>query len=153
MSQFSQTWRDYIPAVREGHGWTVVTEPRRAPRSKYGAVPHDVLPDLRVVAAADGEPVSGCIHFASKREAARFVALRLEQEAGTITDLVLQPQFALHVVTPHGVKVCIARYIADFEYVRGGHRCIEDAKGVKTAIYTRSKKHVEAEYGVTVVEV
>ena len=102
-------------------------------RSKYGAEPTTV----------DG------IRFASKREAARYTELKLALDCGVISDLVLQPSFALHV---NGLTVC--RYVADFGYTRAdGKFAIEDAKGVKTAVYKLKKKMVEAEYGITVVEV
>ena len=48
----------------------------------------------------------------------------------------------------------IGKYIADFEfYLPNGTRVVEDAKGVRTALYRWKKRHVEAQYGITIVEV
>lgn len=60
------------------------------------------------------------IRFASKKEAARYYALMLEEKAGKISDLVLQPEFKF----PCGIK-----YIADFAYTENGKRIYEDIKG------------------------
>ena len=114
------------PAARESAPPSVQT------RSKYGAQPTVV----------DG------IRFASKREATRYGELSLMQTVGEIAGLVLQPAFDLHV---NGVRVC--KYVADFTYQRGEAVVVEDAKGVKTAVYKLKKRMVEAEYGITVVEV
>lgn len=141
MSQY-EGWRGYQP------GGTVAPKKRQ----KYGAVPHTVLPDLRVLPSTECAAVPGGIRFASKREAERFVALCQEQESGAISDLLLQPAFPLHALSPAGVKVQVGRYIADFSYLRNNGRVIEDAKGMKTAIYQRSKKHAEVEYGIRILE-
>lgn len=106
-------------------------------RQKFNAEPTDV----------DG------FRFASQREAGRYVTLAIEQRVGDIRGLEIQPQFALHVHRPDGVLVCIGRYVADFAYERNGQRVIEDAKGMRTPLYTWKRNHVTAEYGITVVEV
>ncbi len=135
-------WRDYQPAGE--------APPKK--RAKYGAVPHRVLPDLRVLPSDECAAVPGGIRFDSKREADRFVALMQEQEQGVIRDLTLQPALTLHTTSPAGVKVVVGRYIADFSYLRDNGTVYEDAKGLKTAIYQRSKKHAEAEYGIRILE-
>jgi len=88
--------------------------------------------------------------FASKAEARRYSELLLLQRSGEISELELQPPFPLVV---NGVKV--GTYIADFRY-----RCkytdpliVEDVKGIKTPLYRLKKKHVEAQYGITITEV
>lgn len=155
VSQFGKEWRDYKPTeIRLGNGQIVSNAPKK--RTKYGAVPTCVLPDLRLLPANECEAVPGRIRFASKREAERFVFLRLELEAGRVTDLLLQEQFALHVVNPQGVKVQIGTCRMDFTYTKDGQRVREDSKsaGTKTGeAYRQRKKHVEAEHGITVVEV
>ncbi len=142
-------WRDYTGPVK---GEAVIAPPAPKTRSKYGARPHRVLPDLRVLPAEECAAVPGGIRFDSKREADRFVALMGEQERGVIKDLTLQPALTLHATSPAGIKVAIGRYIADFSYLRDNGTVYEDAKGLKTAIYQRSKKHVEAEYGIRILE-
>jgi hypothetical protein len=95
------------------------------------------------------------VTFDSKREADRYQALMLEMKAGQIAGLELQPRFALHVYDAKGALRVIGEYRADFAYInpRSKVRVIEDAKGMRTALYKWKKKHVEAEYGVLVVEV
>jgi hypothetical protein len=91
--------------------------------------------------------------FPSKREANRYVLLRDMMKAGEISALELQPKFPLHVVRPDGVKVEIGIFRADFSYYdANGARVIEDAKGVRTESYQMRKRHVEAEYGIRILE-
>ena len=120
-------WRDYVP------GATAVTAKRR----KYRNDPTTV----------DGHT------FDSQREAKHYRLLCDRQARGEITDLELQPKFPLHVVRPDGVKVEVGSYRADFRYRERGVPVIVDAKGVRTESYRLRKRHVEAEYGITVVEV
>jgi len=98
------------------------------------------------------------IKFASKREAERFAALLLSQEAGVITDLRPHPVYPLtnehiSVKYPNGR---VAKYTADSEYVEGGETITEDVKSRATmteaaklrlavfeAIYGRPVKVVE----------
>lgn len=150
-------WRDYTgPTTQhstDGLGRQYPPPPVAKKRQKYGAVPHVVLPDLRLLPADECGGAPGGIRFASKREALRFVDLRMMQEAGAISDLLLQEQFALHVVNPQGVKVQIGTCRMDFTYTRDGQRVREDSKGFGgVEAYRQRKRHVEAEYGITVVE-
>lgn len=109
-----------------------MTWPRRRRGNKYSAVP----------TVLDG------IRFASRREAERYRQLRLLELAGHITNLQLQPSFDLHALG--GVKV--ARYVADFAYrdEQTQQLVIEDAKGVKTPVFTLKAKWLKAEHGVDV---
>lgn len=112
--------------------------------------------------------------FASKKEARRYVELRLLERAGEIADLVCQPVYALQTLTTpqagvtlgqmkreRGAKAklqlfpTIGRYIADFRYTdkRTGDVVIEDVKGFKTELYKWKKRHVEAQYGIQIVEI
>lgn len=89
------------------------------------------------------------IAFSSKREARRYQELRLYEKAGQISGLELQPRFDLSV---NGVKVCT--YVADFRYrTADGKTVVEDAKGVKTAVYRLKKKLMIAIYEIEVEEV
>lgn len=88
--------------------------------------------------------------FDSKKEAARFCALRLLEQAGEIRDLVLQPKYRLEA---NGVLICV--YKADFEYTDAatGERVTEDVKGVRTDVYKLKKKLVSALLGIEIREV
>ena len=98
-------------------------------RHKYGVAPKEQR-------TLDG------ITFASKREMIRYQELRISERAGLISGLRLQPRFPLFV---QGVKVCT--YVADFGYLdKDGRPCIEDSKGMRTAIYTLKKKIFEVCY-------
>jgi len=130
---------------------------RAKPRPKYGARP----------VVVDG------IRFASQREANRYGELKLLERAGKIRDLTLQPAFALHVryagppnyINEHSgaplwtrapvlpAEQQIGIYRADFAYATDDGTVIEDSKGFRTPLYRWKKKHVEAEYGVRIVEV
>lgn len=101
------------------------------------------------------------IAFASKKEAARYSELRLLEKAGHIRSLQLQPEYLLSCddgVFPGAAKVLLGRYVADFKYEErgvGGHwyGAVEDVKGFKTPLYKWKKKHVEAQYGITIREI
>lgn len=89
------------------------------------------------------------IVFDSQREAQRYNDLKLLLRAGTIKDLELQHVFPIEL---NGYKIC--KYIADFVYKdQSGRLCVEDVKGVKTAVYSLKKKLVEAQYGIRIIEV
>jgi hypothetical protein len=123
-------WEDYVPPAGR-------TAPVKATRAKYGNEPLTV----------DG------VTFPSKREANRYLYLRERLGRKEISDLELQPKFPLHVVRPDGVKVEVGSYRADFRYRCGPHVVVEDAKGITTEPYRMRKRHVEAEYGIEVIEV
>jgi Protein of unknown function (DUF1064) len=101
------------------------------------------------------------ITFASKAEAKRYIELRALQAAGKIFRLELQPRYRLCAWT-NGEDVEVpelGHYIADFRYCNhAGCHCawgctVEDVKGFKTPLYRWKKKHVEAQYGITVREI
>ena len=108
-------------------------------RSKYGAKRTTV----------DG------ITFHSKREAARYQELRLLEKAGHIRGLTLQVPLVLSAGNDR--RTSIGKYVADFVYEEriGQDWChrVEDVKGFRTQLYKWKKKHVEAQYGITVREV
>lgn len=96
------------------------------------------------------------IKFDSKREAKRYLELKLLERAGEVTGLELQVPIALEgrdgaILTPTGRQM---RYKADFRYYdhRLGAWVIEDAKGWPTDVY-KMKKAILAAQGVTIVEV
>ena len=103
------------------------------------------------------------IAFHSKREAARYLELKLLERAGEISDLVLQPRYPLMAPLTTGTIAgalrgkdypVIGHYVADFAYYdeRIGERVIEDVKGMKTAMYRWKAKHLAAQYGVKILE-
>ena len=92
------------------------------------------------------------VMFDSKREAGRYRELKLLQDAGEISHLVLQPRYTLVVKGE-----LIATYIGDFEYrdLRTHDDVIEDVKSsaTKTPVYRIKKKLMKALYGIEIQEV
>lgn len=87
--------------------------------------------------------------FDSKREARRYSQLLLMRKAGEIRNLQCQAEFILRV---QGTTIC--KYRADFYYEdKHGNPVIEDAKGVRTAVYRLKKKLMKAQYGIEIQEV
>ena len=102
-------------------------------RSKYGAVRTEV----------DGRS------FASKREAARYMELRLLERAGHITGLRCQQRYPLEI---NGVRV--GTYTADFCYRETGADMVEDVKSPasRTEAYILKRNLMLALYGITILE-
>lgn len=84
--------------------------------------------------------------FDSKREAKRWMNLRLEETAGQIKKLQRQVVYPLVV---NGMQICI--YVADFVYERDG-LVVEDAKGYKTPEYRLKAKLMLACHGIEILE-
>ncbi len=90
------------------------------------------------------------ITFHSRKEALRYQELKLLEMAGEITELELQPRFAIRWPLDERVKIC--DYIADFRYYQNGRLTIEDVKGIRTGVYRLKKKLMQAAYKITILE-
>lgn len=112
-------------------------------RSKYRAVKTTV----------DG------VTFASKKEAQRYGELKLLEQAGEIIHLSMQPVFVLRSPGWRDYRCTedLGKYVADFQYEQNVNGVwslvIEDVKGFRTPLYRWKKKHVEAQYGITIREI
>jgi hypothetical protein len=95
------------------------------------------------------------ITFASKKEAKRYSELKLLERAGEIQNLELQPRFELQASggAPLGAYVADFRFYERRQHVNVFHEVVEDVKGFKTPLYRWKKKHVEAQYGITIREI
>lgn len=122
------------------------------------------------------------IRFASQAEARRYSELKLLEKAGEIINLELQPVFDLYAfdmslgarlrAAARAIRsgkgddprrhIKIGCYRADFRYMaktlsasENDHfvSVVEDVKGMKTPLYQWKKKHVEAQYGITITEI
>ncbi len=91
--------------------------------------------------------------FASMREAHRYQYLRDRLSNGEIAELKIQPRFELTTRDGTGVAHVIGEYRADFSYQEAGRLVVEDAKGLRTALYQWKRKHVMAEHGIDIQEV
>jgi len=99
------------------------------------------------------------IRFASKKEANRYMELKLLVLAGEIEGITLQPGFKLGTDDapvlmrsaryPNGRR---ASYFADFKYkCKDGREIIEDVKGMDTPLSKLKRAVVEAQYGIRIV--
>ena len=87
------------------------------------------------------------ITFDSKKEARRYVQLKLLVKAGVVTKLELQPRYDLIINT-----VKCGFYKADFRYFENGKEVVEVVKGMKTSVYNLKKKLIKAIYGIEIFE-
>lgn len=107
------------------------------------------------------------IAFQSKKEANRWLELRLLERSGEITDLRRQVKFELiptqrepdtigkrggvikGKIIEHGVS-----YVADFVYKdKQGNMVVEDTKGMRTKEYVIKRKLMKYVHGVRIKEV
>lgn len=112
------------PVPTPDHDWA-----RKTKRPKFRNVPTFV----------DGH------RFASKLEARRYSELKLLQRGRAIDQLELQPRFRIEI---GGVHVC--DYVADFAYVEGLARVVEDTKGVMTPDCRIKLNLMKAVHGIEV---
>lgn len=96
------------------------------------------------------EPIHG---YASKKEYARAVQLKLLQTAGEISDLKEQVAFEFDTLAyASGRKV---KYIADFTYISKGKYIVEDVKSTITAknpTYKLKKALMKYFHGIDIFE-
>ena len=90
------------------------------------------------------------VYFPSKAEFLRYRTLQVQQRAGAITDLQLQP---VYPVVINGKKVC--EYRGDFKYNRGGIPVVEDCKGTLNSkyhdpVFKLKQKLIQAIYGIEI---
>ncbi len=89
-------------------------------------------------------------YFPSRDELRRYRQLQMEQRAGLISGLQVQPKYT---VVLNGIKIC--EYRADFKYLRDGHEVIEDVKGTLDEkyldpVFKLKRKMVEAIYSIKI---
>lgn len=78
------------------------------------------------------------ITHASKREAERWMTLKLLERAGEISKLQRQVKYLL-IPAQNGERKC--EYVADFVYQdRDGNTVVEDCKGYRTDVYRLKRK-------------
>lgn len=85
--------------------------------------------------------------FDSQKEARRWQELKLNEQAGIISNLRRQVPFNLDVNRQR-----IARYVCDFAYIENGKEIYEDVKGVLTPVYRLKKKMMKALHGIEILE-
>lgn len=96
------------------------------------------------------------IKFDSKKEANRYIELKLLLDAGEIKDLELQKEFILQDSFKINKKTRRKiTYKADFTYITTSDDKlhVEDVKGFKTDVYLLKKKLFEYKYGIELEEI
>ena len=95
------------------------------------------------------------IIFASKKEANRYLELKLLERVGKIKNLELQPVFELQPTFKKNGKTYRAiKYMADFKYNEINKIVIEDTKGFKNKVYLLKRKLFEYKYpDLTIIEI
>ncbi len=93
--------------------------------------------------------------FPSGLEARHYVTLKLAQEQGWITNLVLQPRFVLQekLKLPSGATQRAIVYVADFQFVRDGVTVTVDVKGVENPVFRMKRKMFTLKYPELTLEV
>ena len=94
--------------------------------------------------------------FDSKKEARRYMELKILQQAGEISGLECQKIFELIPKQVDENGKCIereCRYIADFVYLKDGEMIVEDTKGYKTPDYIIKRKLMLKVHGIRVREI
>ncbi len=94
------------------------------------------------------------IVFDSKKEANRYLELKLLQKAGKIQNLRLQVPFELIPAQKVNGKVVerSCKYVCDFMYEENGKTVVEDTKGFKTNEYIIKRKLMLSVYGIKIKE-
>jgi hypothetical protein len=97
------------------------------------------------------------IRFDSRREAMRWLDLKLLERANQLQGLTRQVRLPIEIGGqpvrirsagyPNGRRVV---YVADFQYFVGAERVIEDVKGMDTPVSRLKRALVEAIYNVTI---
>jgi hypothetical protein len=105
-------------------------------------VPYNKFRNIKVV--IDGK------RFASKKEARRYVELRMKQTIGEISELECQVKYVL-IEKSATEKQCA--YFADFRYRnRNDEVIVEDTKGKKTDLYIMKRKLMLEKFGIKINE-
>lgn len=89
------------------------------------------------------------IRFDSKKEANRYMELKLLERAGVIKELRRQVPYVLINRSRYGRAI---KYVADFVYYEGDKLIVEDVKGVRTPVYKLKKRLIAEMYGIEIRE-
>ena len=97
--------------------------------------------------------VDGII-FDSRKEADRYVELKILENAGYIKDLQMQVPYELVPTQKGNLRTERAvKYVADFVYSEDGQTVVEDVKGMKTREYIIKRKLMMYLHGIEIREV
>ena len=89
------------------------------------------------------------IRFDSKKEAKRYLELKILEKAGIIKCLKRQVPYVIINKSRYGRAI---KYVADFTYYEDGKLVVEDVKGVRTPVYKLKKRLMAERFGIEVKE-
>lgn len=89
------------------------------------------------------------IRFDSKKEANRYMELKLLERAGVTKELRRQVPYVLINRSRYGRAI---KYVADFVYYEDDKLIVEDVKGVRTPVYRLKKRLMAEVHGIEVKE-
>lgn len=89
------------------------------------------------------------IRFDSKKEAKRYLELKILEKAGAIKDLRRQVPYVLINKSRYGRAI---KYVADFVYYEDDKLVVEDVKGVRTPVYKLKKRLMAERFEIEVKE-
>lgn len=116
----------------------------------------------RIRVCAPEDRTADGIVFDSGHEMGVYLQFKSLVNAGTFREMRLQVPFPIFVTDPHGTKVEVFKWIADFVVIdRDGRESVYDAKAwdvkkekfLYTDVYRLKKRAVEAQYGIRILEV
>lgn len=94
------------------------------------------------------------ILFDSKKEASRYIVLKMMEETGEIRDLRRQVKYELIPKQRLDGRMHRAvNYIADFVYIKDGKIVVEDVKGYRTETYKLKRRLMLWKNGIEIKEV
>ncbi len=114
-----------------------------------------VTPTLEMIEYQKGTKRDDWILFRSRKEAKRWIALKIWEKAGGIRNLARQVRYPLTTTTPDGLKATVATYVADFVYEEGYQLVIEDVKptgGLREDVYLLKRKWMKIEHEIEILE-
>lgn len=142
-----EEYQDYLKRKKEPANKTVAAEKQTPNKKGGGAIPHKQN-NTKSKYSNRKVNIDG-ITFDSKKEANRYKELKILENIGKISNLVLQPIYVLQESFEYkSKKIRAIKYIGDFEYVdsKTGNKVLEDTKGFKTKDYLIKVKLLKNKY-------
>ena len=142
-----EEYQDYLKRKKEPANKTVAAVKQTQNKKGGGAIPNKQN-NTKSKYSNRKVNIDG-ITFDSKKEANRYKELKILENIGKISNLVLQPIYVLQESFEYkGKKIRAIKYIGDFEYIelKTGNKVLEDTKGFKTKDYLIKVKLLKNKY-------
>ena len=142
-----EEYQDYLKRKKEPANITAATVKQTPNKKGWGTIPNKQN-NTKSKYSNRKVNIDG-ITFDSKKEANRYKELKILENIGKISNLVLQPIYVLQESFEYkSKKIRAIKYIGDFEYVdsKTGNKVLEDTKGFKTKDYLIKVKLLKNKY-------